>query len=78
LIGLLSVLLVDRFDISPAWRAGIIIGGLGAFTTFSTFSIETLNLLEQGEIARGVANAILNFALCLVATWGGLLMGRQL
>ncbi len=78
LIGLLSVLLVDRFDISPAWRAGIIIGGLGAFTTFSTFSIETLNLLEQGEIAKGVANPILNFVLCLVASWGGLLMGRQL
>lgn len=78
LIGLLTVLLMDRFDVGPAWRAGIIIGGLGAFTTFSTFSIETLNMLEQGEIAAGVANAVLNFSLCLCATWAGLLIGRQL
>lgn len=78
LIGLLSVLLLDRFNVAPEWRAGTLIGVLGAFTTFSTFSIETFNLLEQGDTAKGVLNAVLNFELCLFATWLGLLIGRQL
>jgi fluoride exporter len=78
LIGLLTVLLLDRFDVGPVWRAGILIGLLGAFTTFSTFSFETLNLLEQGDVAKGALNSVLNFALCLFATWLGLLIGRQL
>lgn len=78
LIGLLTVLLLDRFDVGPQWRAGVLVGVLGAFTTFSTFSFETFNLLEQGDIAMGVLNAILNFSLCLVATGLGLLIGRQL
>lgn len=78
LIGLLTVLMLDRLDVEPEWRAGMLIGVLGAFTTFSTFSIETLNLLEQGDMGKGVLNAVLNFSLCLFATWFGLLMGRQL
>lgn len=78
LIGFLTVLLLDRFDVQPQWRAGALIGVLGAFTTFSTFSIETFNLLEQGDVAKGVLNAVLNVSLCLVATWIGLLLGRQL
>ncbi|MGH8504033.1 MAG: fluoride efflux transporter CrcB [Gammaproteobacteria bacterium] len=78
LIGLLAVLLLDRFNVEPVWRAGLLVGVLGAFTTFSTFSFETLNLLEQGDIAKGVLNSVLNFSLCLFATWLGLLIGRQL
>lgn len=77
-IGLLTVLLLERFDVGPEWRAGLLIGVLGGFTTFSTFSIETVNLLEQGDIAKGVLNSVLSFSLCLFATWLGLLIGRQL
>ena len=47
-IGFLFVLFLERMTLSGEWRAGILIGVLGAFTTFSTFSIETLNLLEEG------------------------------
>ncbi len=78
LIGLLTVLLLDRVDVGAEWRAGVLVGVLGAFTTFSTFSFETLGLLEQGDVAKGVLNAVLNFTLCLAATWFGLLIGRQL
>jgi CrcB protein len=78
LIGILTVLMLERFDVGPEWRAGLLIGVLGAFTTFSTFSIETLNFLEQGDMGKGVLNSVLNFTMCLFATWLGLLIGRQL
>jgi CrcB protein len=78
LIGLLTVMLLERFDLDPQWRAAVLIGLLGAFTTFSTFSLETFYLLEQGELAKAVANVVLSVVLCLVATWVGILTGRQL
>jgi len=78
LIGILGVLLVERLDVSDALRFGVLVGLLGSFTTFSTFSIETLNLLEQGEIARAVLNAGLSVIVCILAAWLGVMLGRQL
>jgi CrcB protein len=78
LMGLLYVYLLDRSHIAPEWRAAILIGMLGAFTTFSTFSIETLNLFEQGEQLKALMNAVLSVVLCLFATWLGVIIGRQL
>jgi len=78
LMGLLYVYLLDRSHIAPEWRAAILIGLLGAFTTFSTFSIETLNLFEQGEQLKALMNAVFSVVLCLFATWLGVIIGRQL
>jgi CrcB protein len=78
LMGFLSVILLDRFNIGPEWRAAILVGLLGSFTTFSTFSIETLNLLEQGDITRAILNMALSVAVCLLAVWFGVILGRQL
>ena len=77
-MGVLYVALVERADLDPAWRAGLLIGLLGAFTTFSTFSIETLNLIEQGETVPAALNAAGSVALCLLACWAGIVAGRQL
>lgn len=78
LMGLLYVYFFDRAVLAPEWRAALLIGLLGAFTTFSTFSIETLNLIEQGELAKAVLNVLLSVGLCLLATFFGILIGRQL
>ena len=77
-VGFLFVLFLERMALSVEWRAGILIGVLGAFTTFSTFSIETLNLLEDGAHLKASLNVALSIALCLGVAWFGLLLGRTL
>ncbi len=78
LMGVLSMMLLERFNLGPEWRAAILVGFLGSFTTFSTFSIETLNLLEQGDISRAMLNISVSLVLCIVAVWFGVNLGRQL
>ena len=78
LIGLLSVVMLERFNVGPEWRAAIFVGVLGSFTTFSTFSLETLNLLEQGELIAAITNVLLSIVVCLVAVWLGVILGRQI
>lgn len=78
LMGVLSIVLLERFNVGPEWRAAVLVGLLGSFTTFSTFSFETLNLLEQGDILRAMLNMALSVIVCLAAVWIGISVGRQL
>ena len=78
-IGFLSVIAQNRVSgcVVPM-RAFVFIGLLGGFTTFSTFSLETVTLLEAGEYLSATSNIILNVALCLLGVWLGMLLGRQI
>lgn len=78
LMGFLGVVMLERYNISPEWRAAILVGLLGSFTTFSTFSIETLNLLESGDLFRASLNIVISIVICLFAVWLGVVLGRQL
>ncbi|HEC28620.1 MAG TPA: fluoride efflux transporter CrcB [Gammaproteobacteria bacterium] len=77
-MGVLYVLLLERLSLGPEWRAALQIGLLGALTTFSTFSMETLLLFENGEAQKAILNITLNVVLCLGATWLGMVLGRQI
>lgn len=78
LMGFFFIMLVERQISSIELRSGLLFGVLGAFTTFSSFSFETLALLESGDFAKALLNVVLSVSLCLLATWIGLGIGRQL
>ena len=79
LIGLLTeALIVQRIAIAFEYRAAILVGFIGAFTTFSTFSLETVYLLEQGNITRAGLNIVVSVLGCLLAVWIGLVFGHSL
>ncbi len=77
LMGFCYVFMIERMDVSVEWRAALMIGLLGAFTTFSTFSIETLNLLESGEQLKAALNILLSVTLCIIGCWLGMIVGRN-
>jgi CrcB protein len=79
LMGFIFIILLERFDgMGDQLRAFFLIGFLGGFTTFSSFSIETLNLFENGQLISSFVNIMASIILCLVLTWIGMLLGRQL
>ena len=78
LMGFCYVFMIERMHVSAEWRAGLMIGLLGAFTTFSTFSIETLELLESGEAMKAGLNVLLSVTLCILGCWLGMLVGRNI
>lgn len=78
LMGFLFIMLVERQISSIELRSGLLFGVLGAFTTFSSFSFETLALLESGDWAKALINVFLSITCCLLATWVGLGIGRQI
>ena len=78
LMGLLYVLVIERLNgIEQQLRAFLLIGFLGGYTTFSSFSVETLILFENGDLLRAGLNILLSVILCILLTWLGIIWGRQ-
>ena len=78
LIGFLSFTLLERVSVSEEVRFAILVGVLGGFTTFSTFSLETLNLIQQGNFINAAGNVFLSVGLCLLACFLGLSLARAI
>ena len=63
---------------TPGVREFVMVGICGGYTTFSAFSLQTLNLLQDREWGYAAANALLSFVLCMVAVWLGYILGSAL
>jgi CrcB protein len=73
LVGVFAALTAPdgRWLVSPSVRQFLMIGICGGYTTFSSFSLQTLTLAQEGEWFRAGANSIASLALCLIAVWLG-------
>jgi CrcB protein len=75
-IGFLLVLFTERALVDPAWRLLLVVGFLGGYTTFSSYTFETLQLLEAGEPLAAVAYVLSSNLLGLAAALLGISLAR--
>ena len=77
-IGILFSLNEHRLDSIPVFRQLVFIGFLGGFTTFSSFSLETMHLFLQAKFLSAILNVFLNLSLCLLAVSFGYMIAKWL
>lgn len=75
-IGFLAASFAGRMSAAPWVRTLILTGLLGALTTFSSFSLETLNLVQDGETVRSALNIVANVSMSLFLVWIGYHLGE--
>jgi fluoride exporter len=63
---------------NPILRYLLIVGVMGGYTTFSAFSLQTLELFQKGDVLLALANVALSVFVCLLAVWLGYVAGRNL
>ncbi|MCL6414880.1 fluoride efflux transporter CrcB [Aestuariirhabdus sp. Z084] len=78
LIGIAYFTIVERLQLPPVWKSGLITGFLGAFTTFSTYSLDALRMIQNGELGVAVGYLFASVVLCLIATLAGFLLVEKL
>jgi CrcB protein len=77
-IGMLYVLVVQKLHLAPELKAILVVGFLGSFTTFSTFSLETFSLIERGHFTQAGIYLVGSVVLGLLAVWAGITAGKFL
>jgi CrcB protein len=78
LMGFLFIETLERLTVSPELRTGILTGFIGGYTTFSTFEMELLLLVEQGAPFKAVLYLVLSISLGFAAAFGGAYIARNL
>jgi len=77
-IGMLFVLILERGLLSEVWRSLLMVGFLGAFTTFSTFSLQTIGLLQEGRLLSAASYTIGSVLLSILAAYVAMVTTRAL
>jgi fluoride exporter len=77
-LGLFMTLATERLPLAPHWRLAVAVGFLGSYTTFSTFSYETMRLAADGSWLLAFANVALSVAGGLAGAWLGAYLARVL
>jgi CrcB protein len=77
LIGLLMTGMEDRFLVNPSLRVFLAVGILGGYSTFSSFSYETLMLIKDGEPFHAILNVLVSVVIGLLATAAGMIIGNR-
>ncbi|WP_414040803.1 fluoride efflux transporter CrcB [Acidithiobacillus sp. M4-SHS-6] len=78
IMGFLFFETLERISLSPELRTGMLTGGLGAYTTFSTFSLETLVLFENGDTTKALIYMFASLFLCVAAAFAGAWISRSI
>jgi CrcB protein len=78
ILGLFITVATDRFLLDPRWRLLVAIGFLGSYTTFSSYTFESMDLVLRGQIGLGLLNLLGSSLLGAVAATGGILLARAL
>ncbi len=78
IMGLVTALLAERLVVHPNWRFLVPIGFLGAYTTFSTFELETFRAASEGAWLMAAANAMGSVVAGYAALWAGFVVARVL
>lgn len=78
LIGVILTLLTEQLIVDPLWRRLLVIGFLGGYTTFSSYSYEALALVEQGNWSRALSYILGTNILSLLACYMGIIMARTI
>lgn len=78
LMGFLFIETLERLTVSPELRTGILTGFIGGYTTFSTFEMEILLLVEQGDALKAILYLTLSVGLGFGAAFGGAYIARNL
>lgn len=78
LLGLLVAMFSHRFVVHPDLRIALTVGFLGAYTTFSTFALETFEFGETRAMGPGILNVLASVVVGIGAIWAGTALGRTL
>lgn len=77
LIGFLAILFTEKFTANENWRLFLTVGFLGAYTTFSTFELETFELLREKQLLIAFLYVSASFAVGLIGVISGVWLGRK-
>ena len=74
--GVLFMVISQRFAMDSMLRLTLLVGFLGALTTFSTFSFEVVRLLQSGHLLMALSYVLISVSVCVLATWLGIVVVR--